>query len=226
MDKMKFQFNKDKDALNIWEASNSSNHPFMDFSRYVPPKLVEICKEKDLEDVKEQIEKHMEKVYASKIIDIYLKGVEKAWNNIQEEYLKRLKKITNKPLDIKDMKAYITTASRCPYRYKERWFMISLFSSIPQSLEAIGHELLHFHFHDYYFEDIVKELGGEETHNLREGLTILLDFEFNDLWFVKDRGYEKHNPLREFISKEWNKNRNFDKLLEQSINYIKENKKQ
>jgi len=52
-------------------------------------------------------------------------------------------------------------------------------------------------------------------------LTILLNLEFKDLWFVEDRGYDVHKELRNFISDEWKKEKDFEKLLDKCILYLK-----
>ena len=68
---------------------------------------------------------------------------------------------------------------------------------------------------------IAKKEDSFETEDLKEALTILLNLEFNDLWFIKEIGYESHEKLREFIKNQWMKNKNFDVLLNKCVVYLK-----
>ena len=56
---------------------------------------------------------------------------------------------------------------------------------------------------------------------LKEALTVLLNLEFKDLWFIEDEGYKKHKELREFIAQEWKKEKDFEKLLKKCVKYLK-----
>ena len=80
---------------------------------------------------------------------------------------------------------------------------------------------MHLYFHRFYWKNIEKEIGKEKTGDLKEALTVLLNLEFKDLWFVEDEGYEEHKELREFITQEWKNNKDFEKLLEKCVEYLK-----
>ena len=102
--------------------------------------------------------------------------------------------------------------------------MINFFANISSALLTAGHELMHLHFHEHYFNRVEKELGNKRAHDLKEALTVLLNKEFMDLWFIPDNGYELHKEIREFILKEWKKEKDFDKLLTKCVDFIKSNK--
>jgi hypothetical protein len=52
--KLKFVFTKEKDLKNIWKTANS-NSQFMDFSKNMPKKWVEICKNKSFKECHEEL---------------------------------------------------------------------------------------------------------------------------------------------------------------------------
>ena len=80
---------------------------------------------------------------------------------------------------------------------------------------------MHIQFHNTYWPKIEKQIGKEKTADLKEALTILLNLEFKDLWFVRDEGYEIHQELRKFIEKEWKENPDFDILMKKCVEYLK-----
>jgi hypothetical protein len=219
--KLKFVFDKEKDLYNIWETTNS-NSQFTDFSKNMPKKWVEICKNKTFRGCKKELKKELTTVHNSKLIDYFAEGVEKSWKLIEKEYFKRLNKITGKKILAKDITVYITTAGRCPYDGKDyEWFFVNYFSSFAYVLVTCGHELMHFNFHQFFWKDIEQQIGKEKTSNLKEALTVLLNLEFNDLWFVEDRGYTLHQELREFITNQWKKQKDFDLLLNKCVEHLK-----
>jgi hypothetical protein len=187
----------------------------------MPREIVKFCRYKSYKKCKRFIEKYNGEVYNHDFAGIYAESLNKAWKKIEREYFKRLTKITRKQIKIAKIKGYLTLASRCPYDPRNNTFFVPFFWDIPHCLEVAGHETMHLHFHKYYFNEIEKELGNKETHDLKEALTILLDIEFQDLWHVSDGGYDSHKKLREFIKKEWLKNKDFDLLLNRCVNYLK-----
>jgi hypothetical protein len=87
-----------------------------------------------------------------------------------------------------------------------------------------GHELMHIHLHNTdWWKRVKRKMGQEKTHDLKEALTELLNLEFRNLWIVEDKGYPNHAKLREFISKKWKKDKDFDKLTDNCIKWIKKN---
>lgn len=220
--KLNFIFDKERDLKNIWETANSKSR-FMDFSKNMPKKWVEICKDKSFKECHDQLEKELKIIHDSELISYFVECVNKSWKSIEKEYFKRLENITGKKIISNDVIVYITTAGRCPYDYKYEWFFVNYFSSFSQVLATCGHELMHFNFHQFFCNDVEKQIGKDKTSDLKEALTMLLNIEFNDLWFVGDRGYEPHKELRKFIAKEWVKEKDFKKLLEKCIDHIKAN---
>ncbi|VVB79684.1 Uncharacterised protein [uncultured archaeon] len=218
MGRLKFLFDKEKDAWNIWSKVNNKFRRFGKVN--ISQSIINASKDKTLEDAEIALRNLNKKLYDSGLIDNFNNALGKSWKKVEKDFFIRLKKLTGKELR-GNFKAYTTSIGICPYNYKERWFMVSVFYSLPKAMSSLGHELLHIHFHDYYFADIEKKIGTEKTHDLREALTVLLNLEFKDLLFGFDDGYEVHKELREFISFEWSKNKDFDMLLEKCVARMK-----
>jgi hypothetical protein len=215
--KVIFKFDKEKDLWNHWHKSNWKPS-FGQFK--INPKTIEICKGKKFEECKEELANNFRKTYESKMIGLFLESVEKSWREIEEKFFRRMNNLMKNKLN-KDIIAYLTTLSICPYDPKEPSFMFSLFYSLPSALETCGHEIMHLYFHEFYWDKIEKEIGEEKTGKLKEALTVLLNLEFKDLWFAEDKGYEEHKELREFLANEWKKEKDFEKLLEKCVEYLK-----
>jgi|TARA_Y100000310_G_C20675881_1_gene813009 hypothetical protein len=224
MPKVIFKFDKEKDLKNNHFAINFIS-PFEKERKFnMFKKLDETCKNVDYEQCKSHIEKFHSKLYNSEIILSSEQSFQLAWEKINDEFFKRLKNITGNEFPFENVKAYITTQGICPYSFEEGYFMISLWSNIPKSLKTSAHELMHLDFHKNNWEEIEKEIGKEKTNELKEALTILLNLEFKDLWFIKDEGKknEEQQKLRNFIKREWLKEKNYQSLLDKCVMYLKQ----
>jgi len=217
MPKVIFKFNKEKDLWNHWHKSNWKPS-WADFN--VSPKIKEICEGKSLEECKDALSNHLIKLQNSIIIEINLECVQKAWKEIEDDFFKRMNHVMKHNFN-EDITAYLTTAGICPYDPNEPSFMFSLFYSLPKTLETCGHEIMHLYFHKFYWNVVEKEIGKEKTADLKEALTVLLNMEFKDLWFIEDKGYKPHKKLRAFIKEKWREEKDFEILLEKCIEYLK-----
>ncbi|MCK4647500.1 hypothetical protein KAT24_01055 [Candidatus Pacearchaeota archaeon] len=215
-----FKFDKEKDLYNIWETCNKDSS-WYDHKKNISSVFLEICEGKNFEECKKELEDYRRKMHNSGLIELFVDCVQKAWNKINDEFFKRLEEITKRKFKFEKVNAYITTVMRCPYDSKEPSFMFSFFRDLSSVLSVCGHELFHIQFHNTYWGEIEEQIGREKTADLKEALTILLNLEFKDLWFVEDRGYDIHKELREFLAIEWKKEKDFEKLLEKCINYLK-----
>jgi len=223
MPKVIFRFDKEKDLWNIWETCNESS-PWYNHKKNVSSTFLDICGGKEFNECKKELEDYRTKMYNSGMIEIFVKAMQEAWNKINEEFFKRLERITKRKFKFEKVSAYITTVMRCPYDFEEPYFMFSFFRDLASAINTCGHELLHIQFHNTYWPKIEKQIGKEKTGDLKEALTVLLNLEFRDLWFVDDRGYEPHKELRQFIEKQWTKKKDFDVLMKKCVSYLKKEK--
>lgn len=222
--KLEFKFDEEKDLYNIWDACNSKSCWGHDFKKNIPKNILKICKGKKFRACKAELNKKVKTTYKNHLIKEIVEYVNKLWKIREKEYFERLKKIMGEDFYCKKIDVYFTTASRCPYNYNKKhpYFYVSLFNGIPGILSTAGHELMHLQFHNSkYWNMVEKEVGYNKTCDLKEALTVLLNLEFKDLWMAKDQGYPNHQRLREFIEKEWKKEKDFDKLIIKYIKYMK-----
>jgi len=220
MPSVQFIFDKEKDLYNIWRTANPQIDD-RDFSDVLPKEILKITKGKEFAKCRLDIEKFYIKTYNHQFLNVFLETVRKFWSFIEKDYFTRLSDITKKPVYTEKFTAYLTTIFKCPYDYKENWFMFNFFSSIFDILKTCGHEIMHLQFHHYFWNDIEKQIGKDKTDTLKEALTVLLNLEFRDLWFSTDRGYSEHKELREFIVKTWEEKKDFQLLLDKCVNYLK-----
>jgi hypothetical protein len=222
MSTLTFQIDKERDIRNVWELCNLES-PFLENEEKM--QLNRVYKnwlgDRKFEGCKEEIKEYLNPLYSSGIINIFTEGVEKAWARINSEYFNRLEKLTQKPICSKNFVVYTTSVGRCSYNPKESSLMISLRRPLLQCLRTIGHELIHLQFHNSYWVEIENQIGTERTSDLNESLTILLNTDFGDLWFVEDQGYDSHKELRKFIYNEWKKEKDFDVLMKKCVEYLK-----
>ena len=217
MPKVTFKFDKEKDLWNHWHKSNWKSS-WADFK--IHPGIKKICEGKKFEQCKDELEVYLSKLQESNLIQIEVSSLEKYWREIEKEFFKRMDNLMKKNFD-NDIIAYLTTLGVCPYDPDEPSFMFSFFYSLPHQLQTCGHEIMHLYFHKFYWDKVKSQIGKEKTGDLKEALSVLLNVEFRDLWFAKDYGYESHKELRDFILKEWKEEKDFEKLLEKCVSYLK-----
>lgn len=218
---VKFQFSKERDIKNIWRTFNSGESFGKNFLEDINTEVRTGISKKNFEETREFLEKINEKIYSSYTLKNLIECLNKSWNEIEKVYIERLEKITKRKICSNSITGYITTISRCPYDPKERSFMVSCFGNLFDAMRTTGHEIFHLQFHEYFWNKVEKEVGKEKTHYIKEALTVLLNIEFLDLWFLKDKGYEIHKELRNFIEEEWKKEKDFDRLIDKCIDFVK-----
>jgi len=219
MNKLRFKFNKERDALNFWELCNSECF-WKNEKADLDTSYINLFKEKSFEESKDHILSYLKSVHESHYIGIFKESLTRSWELINDEYFNRLEKITNSFISSEDFTAYITTVGRCTYR-RDNTFTVSLKRPLLQAMRICGHELLHLCIDNLYGDWIRRRIGEDKFDFLNESLTVLLNLEFRDLWYVKDIGYAKNKNLRNLIATEWTNEKDFEKLLEGCINYLK-----
>lgn len=221
MSRVNFKIDIERDAKNYYYAANSTSKWGYDFTKTLRPEVLIKLKGKKWKEVKGYIVKLLKKGYSQSNNKNKLAEIEKSWREIEKRCFYRLKKITGHPIYRKNFTCFITTIGRCPYDLKENWFMINILSKKSECLITILHELMHFQFHYYFERDLLKKLSKEKFNDLKEALTVLLNSEFKDMSLPKGRGYPSHKNLRNFILKEWKKEKDFGVLIDKCVNYLK-----
>jgi len=216
---IKFVYDINKDAQN-WVETVKDIEPSwgIDYkkeiemvSKDLKQKILKSNKKKAILLVKDYFKSLPYFSFKKEIIFSEIKAIEKVWGKKEKQFFEILEKITRKPIFLDKFTAYFTTMFICPYDEKHyKWFMLSMWHSIPFQITTICHEILHFQFL-YYYADFCKRKGlkKKQIETLKESLTILLNAEeFNNIILSIDVGYPNHHALRKKILNTWQKNKN------------------
>ena len=211
--KLNFTYNKEKDVWCLLNyGKNSTNSPL---PTKIYQKLVASFGENPTtEDVGIFIEKYI----SENKIDIlkYIVDYQQSWDTISSKYQEIAEKIFKVVLP-KDVTAYITINNRCPYNIENNLFFASI--SAGSANHIAMHEL--WHFYTWYKFGVTWEakIGKQKYNDLKESLTVLLNFECKDLFEEKsyDGGYPQHKELREKIVQLWTKEKDIEKLWDNIV---------
>jgi hypothetical protein len=215
--KVRITYDVEKDMKNIWRVCNSPVSYGVDVSDKVPKELIEASKG-EYPDCRNRLLALSTQMYPSVKNLPFILGLQSKWEEIEAPFFTKLWRITKRPHK-GDITGYLTNAVRCPYDPRDGSFMVSLRSPIQRALLTCGHEILHLHFHQHYFNKVAEKVGEEKAHDIKEALTVLLNLEFADLMKAEDKGYKKHERMRKFIEARWKEEKNFQKLLEGLVNF-------
>jgi len=146
---------------------------------------------------------------------------QKYWDKIEKEFFLRIKNVFGNPFPYKSIKGVFSTAGRFGYSTKNKWFATSINSNKFVVAEVAMHELFHFVFQFYFWEECEKyKLNWKQIWDIKEATTVLLNSNFLDLRLNPDNGYPEHKKIRDFISKEWKKNEDFGKVLDKTCKFV------
>ena len=215
---IKFLYDIDKDAEN-WVDTVKNTRPswginYGEETKMVPDDLKgKILRADDKEAIKlvksyfrSQSRFNSKKEFLSSEIE----AVKEAWNGKEKSFFRIIEDLTKKPLFSRVFTAYFTTMFICPYdEEKYKWFMLSMWHSLPFQITTICHEIFHFQFL-YYYADFCREEGLNENQleNIKEALTSLLNTEeFDDIILSQDPGYSNHQAIRQRILDVWQKDK-------------------
>jgi len=215
----------EKDARNWWEANNQLSYGY-DFSKNLPEEIRKKVKGKKWKGMKHFLKSMIKKKYEKESGFNFLQNeFLPYWNKKEKEIVNILNKIHKNKFPVKFVNIYYTSCKRCPYGKEGEGFFIQLNEYNKNKdflVSIIIHELMHLYFWRYYRNLCLKKgLTGEQTEDIKEAFTILIDEEFKGVINAKDEGYEMHQKIRKFILKEWKKSKDFKKVLLATIDFIK-----
>lgn len=177
------------------------------------------------EEIRTQIEKSIEQYYKQKDKLLSLADdINKEWIKIEKDVIKKLEIVHKFPFPFTSIKGVLSSANRFGYDSNNGWFATNMRQNKYICIDVATHELMHFMFHKYY-DQTCKEKGLSQNQmwDIKESFSVLLNIEFNQFRFQSDNGknFPLHLKLREIIKNSWEKNHDFDKTLEEAIEYIK-----
>jgi len=151
------------------------------------------------------------------------KDSQKYWDKIEKEFFKRIKDVFGNPFPCNLIKGVFSTAGRFGYSIKKNneWFAVNIDSNKFVVAGTAMHELFHFVFHFYFWKECEKyKLNWKQIWNIKEATTVLLNSNFLDLRLGPDNGYPEHKKIRNFMLKEWEKNKDFKKILDKTCKFV------
>lgn len=212
MMKIQFEYNRDRDVWCLLNKGKSSNNSPLPTKVY--EELIDFAGE------------NLNKENTSAFIDQYINknsfNIEKSIQDCEKDslmFLENYKKIAESLFKVsldKDVTAYLTVNTRCPYSVEENWFYISVSNVVPRM--TIMHELWHFYTW-YKFGSYEEKIGKQRYNDAKEALTVLINVECKDLLpeGKEDRGYVQHKELRDKILQLWSENKDIEKLWDNIV---------
>ena len=218
---MKLVFTQDiQRDIDNWQASINRKSYGVEWKKFLPAGISE-----DGVNNESMLKKYLEdNFYRTGKISSFVDWLNKTArvNQIQED----LEKLLGNTFSQNTITAYITTFHRAPYDVQQKFFfLIFRETNRERNITNIYHELMHFLFHEYYWEQCrTVGFNDQQIHVLKESSTILLNPTLEKRGFPKDFGYPNHQELREKMLKDWEKYKNFEKVLDVACEYVKKNK--
>jgi len=179
------------------------------------------------EERKIQIEKIIEPYYIQKekLLSI-TDDINREWIKIEKDYIHKLESVHGFPFPYTSIKGVLSPANKLGYDTGEGWFATNMRVNKYICIDMATHELMHFMFYKYYAQ-ICKERGLSQNQiwDIKESFTVLLNIEFSQFIFLSDKskGSPLHLILREIIKNSWEKYHDFNKALDEVIEYVKNN---
>jgi len=229
---IKTTFIIDKEAdVNIWYEYIRDYKDKDQYGNNLLKKVsLEILKKLENKEKKEQkqiISKHIEQYYTEENLNKFLTTSKNKIKANKEEIIKRLEHIHNKKIPYNQIYIKYETFVCCPYdlNQEEKSFLLYFSKEVvDRKIEnfVFAHEVMHLFFH-YYFDDycLEKGLSEEQTSDLKEAVTVILNIDLKDIIEIEDNGYPDHQQLRKVIEETWTKEKDFVKMLDVSIEYMK-----
>lgn len=214
-----------QDAWNWEDSINQStdfNYNWKDNLEYKSDiKIYSNAKKLDHSKALKYLNKALSKKYIdeSKKIDDYKNIIELKFNEKFLVACKTIENITQKKLAIKKYHLLLTTFPRCPYNFKDGtiFFYITFNKYWPDPIDNFMHEVMHFQTHIYYEHNpnsLVSKLNENQFNDLKEALTVILNKNQFPILTKSDQGYQAHQTLRKILYWKWQKNNDFNEVIE------------
>ncbi len=211
--KINFTYNREKDISCLLTYGKTSLNSQTKTKVY----------EKLVEEFGENLTKQNTSIFIDKYlldknikVEEYVLSYEKDWLTIASIFQKRCESVFKVSLP-RDVTAYLTVNTRCPYDIGENYFFVSV--STDSMRGTVMHELFHFYTWYKFGEKWEQKIGKQKYNDIKEALTVLLNIEFKDLFKdgIYDGGYQQHQELRERILDIWQDSKDIDKLWSELV---------
>ncbi|MCD6194852.1 hypothetical protein J7K05_01445 [bacterium] len=229
--KLRFRYSIVKEAENWVNLAKDKNDtygiPYEEIVAPMPEKILRFIeshnRKESIAHVSQFLRQDPRRPLKELFIRQKIKSLGAIWEKLGEELIKKLTRLVGKQFKQKELTAYITHLFICDYNYEKGYFFLSLHHSDALNFSVIAHELFHFLFYDHYHDCCLqKGLSETQFQDLKEAMTVLLNTDqFSSLLLVEDQGYPQHQPLRDFIWREFRKKNDFKKVVEKTIKFLK-----
>jgi hypothetical protein len=229
--KLNFKYDIDKDLSNY--DNNFLNHKYPSYGREklnigsLVPVINRTDFGKDDFDKLGFIKENLESFYKKNksYFDDQLKFVESEWQKRGDEYQKRLEKYFNVKIDF-DATCYLTTLGIAPYNVDQKYFYSIMTWSPARQITSIAHEYMHLVFRSNFDKYLTeKGMTQQDILEINEALTVLINFEFFDLFIVPDQNNKPTaQDLRVKTMELWEEQKPFKEILEAVIQMRQINK--
>jgi len=149
-----------------------------------------------------------------------IKEMTESFNKHKDVIFKKMESLTKHPIYRNDFTIFLTSLNRWPYNTLQWLTWSNLYRT--WVCKAFIHELLHFQTIIYYKTYIMEKLHDERKfEDLKEALTFLLNYEFQDIIEVPDNWYPQHQELRKKLEDyRVHSDKDFDKLIDYGCNLL------
>ena len=207
-----------QDAWNWWHAANHSSHGVDWSDRLTKPELRKIIG-LDQKEAMAILEPYLKSFYEKNqnLLQEQLKTGQSLFDEYGQAAMDKMVKIIGRPLYRDEFVGFLTTFPRCPYNYQAGYFWLCTIWPAKCYLGIFLHELLHFQFLFYYQQKLLPIVGPDKLDRLKEALTVILNYDFRDYLCQDDQGYEIDQILRQQLADYWQKNKDFDAVIDYGV---------
>jgi len=210
---LNLQYNKEKDIwclLNKGKSSNNSSSPTSVYQELVS----EVGENPDEISTSHFIDKYLESNNLRP--ETFVENYQKLFSDISTDFQTVVERVFGVSLS-RDITAYLTVNTRCPYNLEEGSFFVSMSKGNPTL--TMMHELWHFYTWEKFGAEWETQIGKEKYNAIKEALTVLLNIECKHLLpdGAEDKGYPQHKELREKITELWRQNPDIEFVWKESL---------
>lgn len=222
-EKTKFiiDYNENGDIRNRHSACNSTAW-WIDRKKRISATIYENIHGKTLNECKEYLIKHIHEHHRKNLLEHIKKVQEEFEDKNTQKILIKLQEIMGHKIPFATIKVLLTSFPRGPYD-AERWLLYVYYRKWKHT-DSLLHETMHFIFENNFNHIQTKKiLTSEEFWDLKEAQTIILNDEFPE--YYNDDWYPGNEKLCKALADQRRKERDFEKLIEFGVDYIKQQRK-
>ncbi|RJO59139.1 hypothetical protein C4546_03515 [Candidatus Parcubacteria bacterium] len=202
--------------INNWQTSITRKSYGIDWKTYLPSDISE-AEVNNTKFLKGYLKKHF---YQNGKISTFITWMNKS---VDEEGIRNdLEILLDEKFPPNPISVYITTFHRAPYDIQQHFFyLIFREKDRERSITTIYHELMHFLFHIYYWEQCqALGLDEQQIHTVKESVTVLLNQILQKRGLPLDMGYPQHRVLREKFKHFWEMEPNLRLLIDKVSKFL------